>query len=254
MAGLSTATTLVCLLAVFIGATVQGSIGIGLGLIAAPVLILADPEFIPATITIAVIPLTLIIAWADRNHVQWRDAGIAVLGRFPGVVAGAIVAATVSDRVLAILVAASVLSAVALSLTNRRIHLTTATLATAGAASGFTGTTTGIGGPPMALTYQHADPVTMRATISAFFFVGAAMSTIALWFAGEVGRRQIELSLLIVPAVIAGALAARIVARFLRPHYVRPLVLGVCAASGFLLLIDAIAKNTSPPRPGECWP
>ena len=241
MAGLTVTTTVVCLLAVFVGATVQGSIGIGLGLIAAPVLVLADPEFIPATITIAVIPLTLIIAWADRAHVQWRDAGIAVLGRFPGVVAGAVVAATVSDRVLAILVAVSVLAAVALSLRNRRFHLSTTTLATAGAASGFTGTTTGIGGPPMALTYQHTDPVTMRATISAFFFVGAFMSTIALWLAGEVGQRQIELSMLIVPAVIAGALTARIVARFLRPHYVRPLVLTVCTASALVLFLDALA-------------
>ena len=241
MVGLSTAATIACLLAVFVGATVQGSIGIGLGLIAAPVLVLVDPEFIPATITIAVIPLTLIIAWADRAHVQWRDAGIAVLGRFPGVIAGAALAAAVSDRVLGILVAASVLAAVAASLTPRRIHLSPATLATAGAASGFTGTTTGIGGPPMALTYQHADPATMRATISAFFFVGAFMSTVALWIAGEVGKRQIELSLLIIPAVIAGAFAARIVARFMRPHYVRPLVLTVCSASALVLLIDAIA-------------
>ena len=48
MAGLAVTTTIVCLVAVFVGATVQGSIGIGLGLIAAPVLVLADPEFIPA--------------------------------------------------------------------------------------------------------------------------------------------------------------------------------------------------------------
>ena len=40
-------------------------------------------------------------------------------------------------------------------------------LVVAGLASGFAGTTTGVGGPPMALTYQNSDPATMRATISA---------------------------------------------------------------------------------------
>lgn len=240
MLDLSWTVVAACLLAVFVGATVQGSIGIGLGLVAAPVLALADPAFLPATITIAVLPLSLLVTWADRAHVQWRDAGFAIVGRVPGVVIGALVAAAISDRALALLVAGAVLLAVAASLTSRRIPLTTGTLLGAGTASGFTGTTTGIGGPPMALTYQHADPSTMRATISAFFFVGALMSTIALWAAGEVGPRQVELSLLIVPAVVVGALVSRLVGHRLRPTLVRPLVLAVCATSAAALLLDAL--------------
>ena len=239
MFGLSVAAAVVCIVVVFVGATVQGSIGIGLGLISAPVLAIADPAFIPATITIAVLPLTVLIAWADRDHVRWRDTGLAVIGRFPGVVGGALVVAAISDTVLSVLVGLSVLLAVAASLTPKRVPLNDGTLLAAGATSGFMGTTTGVGGPPMALTYQHSDPATMRATISAFFFVGALMSTIALWIAGEVGRRQIELSLLLVPAVVAGALTARVVKERLQPHFVRPLVLAVCAGSAIALLLDA---------------
>ena len=53
-------------------------------------------------------------------------------------------------------------------------------LMVAGLASGFAGTTTGVGGPPMALTYQNSDPATMRSTISAFFSIGSVMSVTAL--------------------------------------------------------------------------
>jgi len=241
MFDLPTAAAVASVLAVFVGSTVQGSIGIGLGLVAAPILALADPEFIPGTLTIAVLPLSFLIAWADREHVQWRDAGIALLGRMPGVVLGALVAVIVSDRMLAVLVAGAVLLAVAGSLTTRRIPFNDFTLVGAGATSGFTGTTTGIGGPPMALTYQHHDPATMRGTISAFFFVGALMSTVALWIAGEIGERQLQLSMLVLPAVLLGAAASRIAQRHLRPHLVRPLVLTVCATSATVLLVDAVA-------------
>jgi uncharacterized membrane protein YfcA len=239
MFDLSVTATVVCVAVVFIGAAVQGSIGIGLGLISAPVLAIVDPAFIPATITIAVLPLTVLIAWADREHVRRGDAGLAVLGRLPGVVVGALIVAAISETVLSVLVGLSVLIAVAASLTTRKIPLNTGTLLGAGAASGFMGTTTGVGGPPMALTYQHSDPATMRATISAFFFVGALMSTAALWVAGEVGERQLELSLLLVPAVVAGGLTARALKDHLQPHLVRPLVLTVCAASAVALLLDA---------------
>jgi uncharacterized membrane protein YfcA len=240
MLGLTLVGAVVSVVTVFFGAAIQGSIGIGLGLVAAPVLALADPDFIPGTIIIAVLPLTLIVAWGDRAFVVRRDVVIALLGRLPGVIAGAAVAAAVSDRVLAVLVGVSVLVAVGISLTEWRVPTTDRALIGAGAASGFTGTTTGVGGPPMALTYQHHDPTVMRATISAFFFVGATFSAAALWAAGEIGARQLELSALLVPAVVLGTVTARALRHHLRPGLVRPAVLVVCAASAVLLLADSL--------------
>lgn len=240
IADLSIVAAVASVTVVFVGSLVQGSIGIGLGLIAAPVLALADPAFVPGTIIIAVLPLTLIVAWGDRHHVERRDVVVALVGRLPGVVAGAVVAASISHTVLAILVAVSVLVAVAASTTSRRIPLNDSTLLAAGATSGFAGTTTGIGGPPMALTYQHHDAATMRATVSAFFFVGAAFSGIALWLAGEMGRRQLQLSLLLLPAVLAGTWTARRLRHRLRPEMVRPAVLVACSGSALALLVDTL--------------
>ncbi len=238
MLGLSVAMTIACVAVVFVAATVQASIGIGLGMIASPVLLIADADFIPATIMLAVLPLTFTITWVDRHHIEPRDVGFALLGRVPGVIAGALVVAALSDRVLAVMVAGSVLIAVVSSLTGRLFLPTTRALVVAGLASGFAATTTGVGGPPMALTYQNSDPATMRATISAFFAIGSLMSLGALALAGEVGVRQLQLTLLILPSVGVGLVTARLVKDRLRPEVVRPAVLVICTVAAVGLLAE----------------
>lgn len=241
MLGLSIGMATVCIVAVYLGATVQASVGIGLGMIAAPVLALADPEFIPVALVISVIPLTASIAFADRHHVETRGFLLALGGRVPGVIAGALVAAALSTDVIALLVSGSVLLAVGVSVTAKRFHPSDPALVAAGLASGFTGTTTGVGGPPMALVYQHSDPATMRSTISAFFAIGALMSITALWIAGEVGRRQLELAAMLLPAVILGTVTAHLVRHRLDPAIVRPAVLGICTVTSIALLIRTFA-------------
>lgn len=238
MFGLSVAMTIACIAVVYVGAVVQASIGIGLGMIAAPMLAFADPDFIPAAIMLAVLPLTFTIAWIDRQHIVKRDVGFALIGRVPGVIAGALVVAALSDRVLAVMVAASVLLAVVASITGRLFRPTDRALVVAGLTSGFAGTTTGIGGPPMALTYQNSDPATMRATISAFFSIGSLMSIGALALAGEIGVRQFQLTALILPGVGLGVVTARRVKHLLRPEVIQPGVLVICTIGAFALLIE----------------
>lgn len=236
--GLPFWTVIACVAAVYVGAVVQASIGIGLGMIAAPMLAFADPDFIPAAIMIAVLPLTFTIAWIDREHIVKRDVGFALIGRVPGVVVGALVVAALSDRVLAVMVAASVLLAVVASITGRLFQPTDRALVVAGLASGFAGTTTGVGGPPMALTYQNSDPATMRATISAFFSIGSLMSIGALALAGEIGVRQWQLTALILPGVGLGVVTARQVKDHLRPEVIRPAVLVICTVASLALLVE----------------
>ena len=236
MFGLSVWMAVACLGIVYVGATVQASIGIGLGMIASPVLALADPDFIPAAIMMAVLPLTFAVAWADRDDVERRDVGLALVGRVPGTIVGALLVAALSDRVLAVMVAVSVLVAVIASITGRLFHPTDRALMVAGLASGFAGTTTGVGGPPMALTYQNASPATMRATISAFFAVGSLLSIAALALAGEVGVRPWQLTALVLPGVGLGVVTARHFKDQLRAEVVRPAVLVICTAAALALL------------------
>lgn len=238
MFGLSVGMALACVSIVFIGATVQASIGIGVGMIASPVLAIADPDFIPVAILLCILPLTFTVAWLDRRHIQRRQVGFALFGRVPGVVAGALIVAALSDQMLAVMVAASVFIAVAASISGRRFDPTDRSLMVAGLASGFAATTTGVGGPPMALTYQHSDPATMRSTISAFFLFGALMSLAALAVAGEVGVRQWQLTALLLPPIALGVIAARLLQHRLDPNVVRPAVLVMCSVAAVALLVE----------------
>lgn len=234
---LSFGAAAICIAIVYVGATVQGSLGIGLGMISSPVLALVDADFIPAAIVLSVVPLSGTVAWAERAHIERRGVGLALGGRVPGVLIGAFTTASFSDEALGLLVAASVLIAVAVSLAGVKLQQRDSTLAAAGFASGFMGTTTGVGGPPVALAYQHSDPVTMRATVSAFFAIGALMSVTALAVAGEIGTRQLQLAVLILPSVLIGLVTARRVSQHLNPTVVRPAVLALSSASAIALLV-----------------
>lgn len=230
-----------CLAIVYVGTTVQASIGIGLGMMSSPVLALVDTDFVPVAILLVVIPLSGSVAWAEREHVDRSGAALMLVGRVPGVAAGAVVVSVLSDTVLGLLVAGSVLIAVVVSLIGRKFVVGSGTLVVAGGLSGLMATATGVGGPPVALTYQHDTPQTMRATVSAFFVVGAVMSFVGLLIAGAVTTRSLELSGLLLPAVGLGLLTARRYRHRLDPKIVRPAVLAICTASAVALLVRTLA-------------
>ena len=244
IADLPVATLLACVAIVAVGAAVQGTIGIGMGMIASPLLVLADRAFVPGAIVISVVPLGLTVAIRERHAIDRRGAAVALVGRVPGVVVGSLTVAALGHRALALLVGLSVLGAVAISVVAHRaarvIPTTPASLLVAGAASGFTGTTTGVGGPPMALTYQQGDPATIRATLSAFFTIGSLMSIVALTSSGELTGRQWELAAALLPGVALGLVAAHHMSTRLDRERVRPYVLALCAASAIALLAEEL--------------
>ncbi len=231
---------LACVLIVYVGAVMQASTGVGVGILSSPVLLFVDPDFIPAAVVVAVIPLSFSVAIADRKHIDKPGVTAALIGRVPGLVLGAVVVAAISDTVLAILVSTTVLLGVLVSLTTKRFTPTTTALVLAGFGSGFTGTAVGVGGPPIAMTYQHSDAVTMRATISLFFSVGSVLTAVALVFAGELGTRQLQLAALILPSIVLGLFTARRYKRHLVGSAVRPIVLGISAFSAVALLVRTL--------------
>lgn len=234
--GLPVVGALACVAIVYLGAVMQAATGVGVGILSSPVLLLVDPAFVPACIVIVVLPLTFSVAWADRSHIDRPGVTAALVGRVPGLIIGAMVVASISDDMLAVLVATTVLLGVAVSLTTKRFTPTPSALVVAGFGSGFTGTAVGVGGPPIALTYQHSDPATMRATISLFFSVGSVLTAVALVVAGELGWRQWELAMLLLPSVLLGLVTARRYKANLMGSAVRPLVLGLSAFSACALL------------------
>ena len=103
---------------IFIGSFVQSSIGFGLAIIAAPVLFLIDPLYLPAPITISALTLSLANAARHWHSISFKGLKFAILGRIPGTVAGGLLLLWIDQEALALWVGISVLLAVALSLSN----------------------------------------------------------------------------------------------------------------------------------------
>lgn len=228
-------------LAVFVGALVQGSAGIGLGAIAAPVLLLISPLLVPGPLLALGALLSALISAREWRSIDRKGLSIALLGRM----AGAIVAgATLSMIPLAgydLLFGVLVLSAVVLSTTGWRVSPTARNLLTAGAASGFMGTLTAIGAPPMALVYQHGAPATLRSTLAAYFVLGASFSIVVLAAVGKFGAAQIEASLLFLPSLAAGFWASNHIIPHMSSDRARRAVLWVVGASALVLIFKALA-------------
>jgi uncharacterized membrane protein YfcA len=236
----SVGLAVVCVAIAVVGAAVQGSIGLGFGLLASPFLANIDTDFIPGGVLVAVLPLSTWMAVRNHHDVDRRSAALAIGGRVPGAVLGAAVAAAVSSSALAVALAVFVLVAVAMSVWLPSVHPTTGLTVGAGAVSGFMGTATGVGGPPMALLHQRGAAHVVRATLSAYFAVGTVMSIVALLAFGDLTARQWRLGLMLIPGVIAGLAVSPWLRRHVDGPRFRPILLAVCAASAVVLLLEQL--------------
>ncbi|WP_328808436.1 sulfite exporter TauE/SafE family protein [Nonomuraea montanisoli] len=224
------------------GAVVQGSVGFGLGLVAAPVLTLVDPGVMPGAMQVANMTLPLLTLAAEWRRVDWRGLGFAVLGRLPGSAVGAVIVVHVSVHALGVLVGVMVLVAVVLTASALAVPRNGATIAGAGFVSGVTGTATGIGGPPIALVYQHAKGPQIRATLAMFFFLSAAQSLVILAAVDRLPARALVTGgVLLVPMALGFAVSGPL-RRYLDGGKVRTAVLAVAATSAVVLITQSLVS------------
>lgn len=145
------------LAAVAVGAFVQSAVGIGLGLVAAPVVTLGAPQLMSGGMLMVVVLLPLVTLAREREDIDWRGLGWAFPARVVGTAAGVVVVSSVDDGQRGIAVGAMVLVAVVLT-ARTVVPVSPGTLSAAGFVSGITGTASSIGGPPLALLLQHRQP------------------------------------------------------------------------------------------------
>lgn len=238
--GLSFTDYSLILLATTMGALVQGSIGFGAALVAVPAIALAAPEALPATVIIWVVPLAVAMVIRERRGVDWSGVRWIVLGRLPGTAIGAWVVAVVASKTLSVLAGGVVLLAVVTSLLSAAVPLTRATKTAAGFASGLMGTSTSIGGPPLALLYQHEDGAVVRSTLAASFTVGTLLSLASLSVAGAIESWQVLLALALQPGLMVGLALSRPVSRYLDDRWLRPTVLGFAAVAATLAIARGV--------------
>ncbi|WP_245641742.1 sulfite exporter TauE/SafE family protein [Nonomuraea candida] len=225
-------------MAVFAGAVVQGAVGFGLGLVAAPLLTMLAPDLMPGAIQVVNLTLPLFTLAREWRRVDWPGLGFAVLGRLPGSAIGAVVVVYFSIYARGILVAVMVLIAVALTARALSVPRNGYTITSAGFVSGITGTATGIGGPPIALVYQNAKGPQIRATLAMFFFLSAAQSLVILRVVGELPARALLTGAALIVPMVLGFLVSGPLRRYLDGGKVRVAVLCVAAASAVALILQ----------------
>ena len=229
---------------VMAGAILQGSVGFGLGMLAAPLLVLIDPSLVPAPLLLAALALTLLVAFSERASIDLKGVGWALVGRVPGTFIGAATLAVASQDATTVLVGIIVFVAIGLIGSGVNLSRTPRVLFFAGTLSGFMGTTTSIGGPPIAALYHNAPGAEMRGTMASFFVVGLIVSLSALAFVGRFGLDEIYAGAFLLPGVLAGFAVSRRIAPILDRGYTRAAVLTVSALAGLSIIVQVLVKSS----------
>ena len=223
-----------------VGAAVQGLVGLGLGLVAAPVATLLAPGLMPDLLLWLAFLLPVVTLARERHHIDWRGLGWALPARVPGTAVGVVCVGWLSARELGTAVGLMVLVSVLLTIRAVEIPVNRATLLVAGFASGITGTATSIGGPPMAILYQHRPAAQVRCTLAVYFLAGAGFSLLGLAVAGSLEPAAFLVAMLMVPCLVLGFALSRLVRRRVPSHRIRPGVLLVCGLSATVLLVRSL--------------
>jgi uncharacterized membrane protein YfcA len=223
-----------------VGAAVQGLVGLGLGLVAAPVTMLLEPSLMPDLLLWLAMLLPVVTLVREHHDIDWRGLAWAVSARVPGTALGVFLLGVFSERALGVAVGIMVLVSVLVTARAVVVPVNRTTLVSAGLASGVTGTATSIGGPPMALLLQHRPPAQIRSTLGVYFLLGAGLSLVGLGVTGGLEWSTFLVAMLMLPCLVVGFAISRPLHRVLPRHQVRAAVLTVCAASAVVLLVRSL--------------
>ncbi|MEC6822168.1 sulfite exporter TauE/SafE family protein [Photobacterium piscicola] len=225
-----------CLLVFIGGCFIQSTIGFGMGVLVGPFILLLEPRLMPCAIIFIGMFMSAIVWYQYRHALSLRFLVFAFLGRLPGIFIAAYVLMVISTDQLEIMLGITVLGAVILSFAKLRLAPTPRNLFIGGFISGITGTTTGIGGPVIALLMQNEEPEKIRANLAAFFCLTNILSLTALHFSGRFSMADFNTIVWLLPAPIIASLLAYRVRNKVKKQVMQYGVLGLCSLSAVVAL------------------
>lgn len=222
------------------GSLIQGSIGIGLGILTVPILSLIDPVMAPVPTLLLAIPLTFSMALRERSHIESKGVLWLLLGRFPGAILGLGLLAVATQRTLDIWIALSVIVAVLILSTGVKVSRTSATEFGTGLMAGVMGMVASMGGPPAALLFKDAKGPTVRSTLALFFTFGLALTLVARIVAGRITVDDVLIAAWMLPGLAIGYVASSRLRGRVDAMALRPAILVVSSIAAVGLLIRAL--------------
>lgn len=226
-------------LMVGLSAFVQGTVGIGFALIMAPVFAFVDPSYLPVALLILMLPLNFLVFFRERHEIDRQGATRITIGRFFGTFLGMWVLVALSLRQLEIAVGLFTILAAGIAIIAPPFSPGRTSSLGVGLFTGVTETATGIGGPPLAMLYQHASGPMLRSTVALCFVVGEVISLVILAVSGAVSLGQILAAAYLIPATLLGTALSRLMHSCVNGPALRMAVLVFSIASGAVLLFKS---------------
>ena len=227
-------------LIVAVGAAVQGSVGFGLGVIGAPILILIEPRLVPAPILLDAFLLTLLVTVREWKHVRVADLSWSVPGRLLGTALAVWLLKAIPETRLQFTMGLFMLLAVGMTMVGPRVRVGRRSLFGAGTLAGVMSTITSMGGPPMALLYLHVEGGRLRGTLAAFFSLGVVLSLGGLFLVGRFGWTEVRLAGQLLPGVLLGFALSAWTASRLDKRQTRAVVLTISAVAGVVVVLKGV--------------
>ncbi|WP_119294988.1 sulfite exporter TauE/SafE family protein [Streptomyces sp. YIM 130001] len=234
---MSAAMLAVLAVTVAVAAFVQGGSGFGYALIVAPVAGLIDPGLLPGFLLASMIPLNAYVAWRERSSLDLRGAGWISAARIVATPGGLALLWVIPESGLALFVGIATVLAAVVSLLAPAFAPGRGAYLGAGVVTGLTETATGVGGPPLALVYQHSPPAVLRSTVALCFLVGEIASLALLFATGQGDVSDLGRAAAALPLIAAGAWLSRLVHHRLDARRMRLFVLGFALVSGVVLML-----------------
>ncbi|MDO3383316.1 sulfite exporter TauE/SafE family protein [Gilvimarinus algae] len=227
-------------LALIAGSCLQGVAGYGIGTLSAPLMFLISPAFLPGVMIINAVILNILMLIRNHQSLSFRPVRYAIGGNVVGTALAAITLTILTAQGFELVFGVLILLAVGLSVLGLKPGLSARNSMLAGGASGYMGTITAVGGPPIALIYQNEPGELVRANLSAFFLFASLASVVALAPAGYIGMTEMTLVFATCPGVFIGFwLSGHLVTR-LPFNALRPVILSIAAMAGVAAVVRGV--------------
>lgn len=241
-------STVLVILAVLVGSSMQRVTGMGFALVAAPflVLLLGPIDGVILVNGCGALTAAIILGRVVRN-VDWRRAGWLAAFALVGIIPGALVLRHVPGAWLEISIGILLAAGLTVSVNLGRvdIHDGFRLRAVTGAASGFMNATAGIGGPAvsiyaLATNWPHRSFV---ATVQPYFLIVGLASLGAKFASGStIPALPGWVWILVAVALVAGLFLGEILVTIVKPHVARRLLVVVAYVGAGATITRGIAQ------------
>lgn len=235
--GLTLTTILIAISAMAFGCAFQAALGLGFALLAAPVLALLDPAFVPGPMLLAGTVLAAMTAYGERDAIDRPLLTTCLIGLAAGTVIGAVALQAAQGMNLQRLFGVMILLAVGVSVAGGTVAVKGRSLFAAAGVSGIMGTMAGLHGPAISLAFQNAEPRVARAMLGAYFTVAYLTAVAALALVGAFGAPEVGRTIVLLPGVAVGLALAPLTRRYVNRDRLRIAILAIAAVSGLILVL-----------------